>query len=175
MKKLDIYGHKNGGIVPTLIRLRTNSNIHHVSIGLGNNFFESTALGNGVGVSNKKKDNIIMTFSISLTDEEYNKCLDFANKSVGKVKYDFLGVIALFFGITTHKKHKNYCNEFALEVLKLAKENNITEAIMKEKSPSCGCGKVYDGSFSKKLIDGDGVTTALLKKNGIKIIPSEEL
>jgi len=42
-------------------------------------------------------------------------------------------------------------------------------------SPSCGCGKIYDGTFSGKIIKGDGITTALLKKNKIKVIPEEDI
>ena len=56
----------------------------------------------------------------------------------------------------------------AKEVLNLAKLLNIKEAVLKQKSPSCGCGQIHDGTFSKTLISGDGITTALLKKNGIK-------
>lgn len=63
----------------------------------------------------------------------------------------------------------------AEEVLKLAKLFNITEAILKQKSPSCGCGRIYDGTFSRTMIDGDGVTAALLKKNGINVITEEDL
>jgi uncharacterized protein YbbK (DUF523 family) len=63
----------------------------------------------------------------------------------------------------------------AEEVLKIAQKFGITEAILKQKSPSCGCGKVYDGTFSGKIIEGDGITTALLKKNGIKIKTEEDL
>ena len=63
----------------------------------------------------------------------------------------------------------------AEETLKIAKLFNIKQAILKQKSPSCGCGKIYDGTFSGKIIKGDGVTTALLKKNKIKVIPEEEL
>ena len=59
-------------------------------------------------------------------------------------------------------------------ILKIAKENRIEIAILKAKSPSCGCGKIYDGTFSKNLIDGDGITTSLLKLNGIKVITEEE-
>jgi len=69
---------------------------------------------------------------------------------------------------------QNFING-AEEVLKLAKLFNVKEAILKHKSPSCGCGKIYDGTFSNKLIDGDGVTAALLKKNGIKVITEEDL
>ena len=63
----------------------------------------------------------------------------------------------------------------AKEVLKLAKLFGIKEAILKQKSPSCGFGKIYDGSFSGKLIKGNGVTAALLKRNKIKIITEEDL
>lgn len=63
----------------------------------------------------------------------------------------------------------------AKQVLRLAKLFGIKEAIMKQRSPSCGCGQIYDGSFSGKLIRGDGVTTALLKKNGIRVISEEEV
>lgn len=63
----------------------------------------------------------------------------------------------------------------AEEVLEIAKLFDIKEAIFKQNSPSCGCGKIYDGTFSGKLIEGDGVTTELLKKNGIKVVSEEEL
>ena len=63
----------------------------------------------------------------------------------------------------------------AKQVLKLVELFEIKEAIMKQGSPSCGCGKVYDGSFSGKLIEGDGITTALLKKNGVRVISDDEV
>ena len=61
----------------------------------------------------------------------------------------------------------------AKEVLRIAKMFNCREAILKSKSPSCGCGKIYDGTFSHTVIDGDGITVALLKKNGIKVYTDE--
>jgi len=63
----------------------------------------------------------------------------------------------------------------AKEVLKLAKLFNVKKAILKQKSPSCGSGKIYDGTFSGKLIKGDGVTAALLKKDGIRVLSEENL
>jgi len=63
----------------------------------------------------------------------------------------------------------------AYEVLKIAKLLGIKEFIAKQKSPSCGCGKTYDGTFTGTLIKGNGVTTALLKKHGIKVISEEDL
>ncbi|MBS7659501.1 MAG: DUF523 domain-containing protein [Candidatus Bathyarchaeia archaeon] len=63
----------------------------------------------------------------------------------------------------------------AEQVLMLAKLMGIKEAILKQGSPSCGCGRIFDGTFTGKLTRGDGVTTTLLKKNGIKVIPDDEL
>lgn len=63
----------------------------------------------------------------------------------------------------------------AQQVLKLAKLLGIKEAVLKQGSPSCGCGRIYNGTFSGKTVKGDGVTTALLKKNGIKVVTEEDL
>lgn len=57
----------------------------------------------------------------------------------------------------------------AEETLNIAKVLGAREAVFKSNSPACGCGKVYDGTFTGKLREGDGVTTALLKRNGIKV------
>ena len=63
----------------------------------------------------------------------------------------------------------NYQNG-AEEALKIAKLLGIKKALLKAKSPSCGNGKIYDGTFSGTLIDGDGITTKLLKENNIEVI-----
>lgn len=63
----------------------------------------------------------------------------------------------------------------AEEAFRTAKEFGCTEAILKAKSPTCGCGKIYDGTFSGKLIEGDGIFAGLLKKNGIKVLTEEDL
>ena len=63
----------------------------------------------------------------------------------------------------------------AEEALKVAKLYNCKKAILKEKSPSCGCGKIYDGTFSKNLIVGNGITADLLLKNGIEIFGESEI
>lgn len=57
----------------------------------------------------------------------------------------------------------------AEEALKLAKTFGCACAVLKERSPSCGCGEIYDGSFCGKLISGDGVTAELLLQNGIPV------
>ncbi|MHB8158198.1 MAG: 2-thiouracil desulfurase family protein [Desulfocucumaceae bacterium] len=57
----------------------------------------------------------------------------------------------------------------AEEVLKIAVKNNIKAAILKERSPSCGSGIVYDGTFTGRKVAGGGVTAALLQRSGIKV------
>ena len=66
-------------------------------------------------------------------------------------------------------------NRGGQQVLQLAKLLNIKTAILKQKSPSCGCGQIYDGTFSGTIIKGDGVTTKLLKENGIKVLTEDDL
>lgn len=66
-------------------------------------------------------------------------------------------------------------NKGAEESLRIAKLYNCDKAILKSRSPSCGCGMVYDGTFSKTLVEGDGVTTKLFKENGIDIISSDDI
>ncbi len=58
----------------------------------------------------------------------------------------------------------------AEKTLKTAKELCAQRAWLKSKSPSCGLGHIYDGTFSGTLRAGDGVTAALLKRNGIDVI-----
>ena len=54
-------------------------------------------------------------------------------------------------------------------VLALAQQHGATRAVLKQNSPSCGCGQVYDGGFHNRMVAGDGVTTALLRRHGIKV------
>lgn len=63
----------------------------------------------------------------------------------------------------------------AEEAVHLAKLFGCKFAVMKERSPACGSGKVYDGSFSNILTDGYGVTAELFTKNGIKVFGESEI
>lgn len=63
----------------------------------------------------------------------------------------------------------------AEETLKLANALKPEKIILKSKSPSCGCGKIYDGTFSSKLINGNGVAAQLLIKNKFSVITEEEM
>jgi len=60
-------------------------------------------------------------------------------------------------------------------VLKLALRLQASIFIGKARSPSCGRGGIYDGTFSGKTVEGDGVTAALLKRNGIEVISDRDL
>lgn len=59
--------------------------------------------------------------------------------------------------------------------LSLCRRFGISIALMKAKSPSCGAGRIYDGTFSGTLTDGDGVTVSLLSGNGIKIFTENDV
>ncbi len=61
----------------------------------------------------------------------------------------------------------------ARRTLVLARRRRVSEAVMKSRSPSCGCGEVYDGTFTRTLTRGFGVTAALLKKNGVNVVSDE--
>ena len=77
-----------------------------------------------------------------------------------------------------NNENKDVTKEYtkgAEETLKLAKLFNVKKALLKAKSPSCGSNKIYDGTFSGTLTDGDGVTVRLLKENGIEVISEIDL
>lgn len=57
----------------------------------------------------------------------------------------------------------------AEEALCLCRLLGCDAAVLKERSPSCGCGEIYDGTFSKVLTGGDGMTAALLAARGIPV------
>ena len=72
-----------------------------------------------------------------------------------------------------NKKGIDVTDEFlegASRTLEIAKTNDIKVAILKKNSPSCGSNKIYDGTFSHTLTNGDGITAKLLKENGITVL-----
>lgn len=71
------------------------------------------------------------------------------------------------------KDGSNVTDEFidgARKTVDIAKQCGAQRAYLKSNSPSCGCDRIYDGSFSGKMCVGDGVTAVLLKENGIQVI-----
>ncbi|KML31297.1 DUF523 domain-containing protein [Rossellomorea marisflavi] len=61
----------------------------------------------------------------------------------------------------------------AAETLAICRKMGATDIVLKENSPSCGSSMIYNGDFSGEKIPGEGVTTALLKRNGIKVWSEE--
>ena len=59
--------------------------------------------------------------------------------------------------------------------LNQAKKHQVSLAILKESSPSCGGNKIYTGRFEGQKKEGQGVTAALLRKNGIRVLTEEDL
>jgi uncharacterized protein YbbK (DUF523 family) len=70
------------------------------------------------------------------------------------------------------KDRTDYTKEFtdgAEKTLAIAKIAGAENAILQPRSPSCGCGLIYDGTFSGNLVQGNGFTAQLLMQNGIKV------
>jgi len=65
--------------------------------------------------------------------------------------------------------------EGARRALEACASSGARVAILKARSPSCGRGSIYDGTFSRRLVAGDGVTAALLREHGIEVLSDEEL
>jgi uncharacterized protein YbbK (DUF523 family) len=63
----------------------------------------------------------------------------------------------------------------ARRTLDIALAVGAGRAILKQRSPSCGCGKIYDGSFSGRVIDGNGITAGLLLAEGIEVLSEEDI
>lgn len=59
--------------------------------------------------------------------------------------------------------------------LERARDAGASRAVLKASSPSCGRGRIYDGTFSRNPMEGDGVTAALLIQEGIEVLTEEEL
>ncbi len=63
----------------------------------------------------------------------------------------------------------------AQEVLRLCQMFGCEAAVLKERSPSCGSGKIYDGTFTGQLISGDGTTAEQLKAHGIPVYGESQI
>ena len=65
--------------------------------------------------------------------------------------------------------------EGAQQALELAVREGCRTAVLKENSPSCGCREIYDGSFSKRLIPGQGIAARLLTEHGIRVLGESDV
>ena len=81
-------------------------------------------------------------------------------------------------GVVMNGSGENKDKEFrdgAEKCLELAKEKAIDLAILQPRSPSCGTGHIYDGTFSGKIIEGNGVFASLLLENGFRVMNANDL
>lgn len=83
----------------------------------------------------------------------------------------------IYDGKVINNINQDVTDEFCLGAkitLDTAISNNIDFAVLKSKSPSCGKGKIYDGSFKGILTDGNGITAQLLLDNNIEVMDEHE-
>lgn len=59
--------------------------------------------------------------------------------------------------------------------LEICQALGIKKAVLKTKSPSCGCGKIYNGTFTRTLIDGNGFAAQLLLEAGVEVLGEDEI
>ena len=81
-------------------------------------------------------------------------------------------------GIVTNKEGIPVDREFrtgAKKALEIAIENQVDLVILQSRSPSCGSKQIYDGSFSGKKIDGQGVFAKMLLENGFQVLDVEDM
>lgn len=81
-------------------------------------------------------------------------------------------------GVVTNKEGISVDNEFrkgAQAALTIALDNKVDLAILQSRSPSCGVKEIYDGSFSGRKIEGQGVFAKLLAKHDIKVLDAEDV
>ena len=65
-------------------------------------------------------------------------------------------------------------SQAAIATLKICNDHGVTKAILQSRSPSCGYGKVYNGTFDGNLIQGNGITADLLFKSDIEVFTEED-
>ena len=81
-------------------------------------------------------------------------------------------------GVAVTRDGRNVDRQFragAEKCLALARLERPDLIILQPRSPSCGVGRIYDGSFTGTLVDGQGVTARLLAENGFRIIDADSL
>ena len=63
----------------------------------------------------------------------------------------------------------------AAHAVRLAEATGATRAVLKARSPSCGCRQIYDGSFTRTRIQGEGVTAEALRLAGLEVVSEDDL
>jgi uncharacterized protein YbbK (DUF523 family) len=76
--------------------------------------------------------------------------------------------------VDEHDVTENYVRG-AQAAVAAAIRSGATLAVLKARSPSCGCGAIYDGTFTGRLVDGEGVTAAALRRADVDVVSDEEI
>src|SRR4029077_5855640 len=63
----------------------------------------------------------------------------------------------------------------AAHAVRVAEAGGATRAVLKARSPSCGCHEIYDGSFTRTRVTGEGITAAALRRAGLEVISEDDL
>ena len=63
----------------------------------------------------------------------------------------------------------------AAHAVRLAEATGATRAVLKARSPSCGCHEIYDGSFTRTRVQGEGVTAEALRLAGLEVVSEDDL
>lgn len=144
-------------------------------------------------MNNMEKENIVVSACLLGINCKYNGENNYCQKVVDlKEKYNLITICPevdgglptpripaeIVYDKVINKEGKDVTKEYNLgaqKALDTALKNNVKKAILKAKSPSCGCGYIYDGSFTHTLIKGDGVTTRLFKQYNLEVLTEEDL
>ena len=139
------------------------------------------------------KEKILVSACFLREGYKYNGGANINQKIIGLTeKYEFILICPeVFGGLPTPRVPSEIVGEKVLnsigedvteafvngaeKALKLALEHGCKKAILKAKSPSCGKGYIYDGSFSHTITKGNGVAAELLMQNGIVVYTEDEL
>lgn len=140
-----------------------------------------------------EKEKILVSACFLREGYKYNGGANINQKVIGLAeKYEFVLICPeVFGGLSTPRIPSEIVNDKVLnsigedvteafikgaqDALELALKHGCKKAILKAKSPSCGKGFIYDGSFSHTITKGDGVAAKLLMENGITVYTEEEL
>ena len=99
------------------------------------------------------------------------------SRSLGRTSYPRESAEILD-GLVKTKSGLSVDKEFrkgAKKALDIIMKNDVDLVILQSRSPSCGVNNIYDGTFTGKIIEGQGVFAKLLQKNEVPVVDVEDL
>lgn len=107
-------------------------------------------------------------------EQEEEACPTEAQSVIGGLCFSFENLISFRVLLAYDFQHSDMYIAGAYAALKKIRELGATMVVLKENSPSCGSAMIYDGRFEDRKIHGNGVTAALLEREGIKVISERD-